>query len=116
MGFSRFVMIPAASYEPRSFGRGRMKIKIIRIALGSALAMAFAASAGPAALGGTAEDCHKKLEADRARIDRDAAKHGDRSPQVNRDLDRMDADRNWCRDHHADWDHTKLDVGIYVRP
>jgi hypothetical protein len=25
----------------------------------------------------------------------------------------MDADRQWCRDHKADWDHSMFDVGIY---
>jgi hypothetical protein len=25
----------------------------------------------------------------------------------------MDQDRQWCRDHHSDWDHTRFDVGIY---
>jgi hypothetical protein len=24
-------------------------------------------------------------------------------------------DRQWCRDHHADWDHSKFDVGIYIK-
>ncbi|MGB6198044.1 MAG: hypothetical protein WA871_11560 [Candidatus Acidiferrales bacterium] len=60
--------------------------------------------------------CHQRLENDRARIDHDAARHGDHSPQVNRDVNRMNGDRQWCRDHHSDWDHSRFDVGIYFRP
>jgi hypothetical protein len=60
--------------------------------------------------------CHQRLENDRARIDHDAARHGDHSRQVDHDVDRMNADRQWCRDHHSDWDHSRFDVGIYFRP
>ena len=60
-------------------------------------------------------DCRQRLEADRARIDRDVARHGEHSRQVDHDVNRMDADRQWCRDHHAEWDHGRFDVGIYFR-
>jgi hypothetical protein len=59
------------------------------------------------------DDCHKRLEADRAKIDRDVARHGERSPQVQHDVARMDATRQWCRDHKADWDHDRFDIGVY---
>jgi hypothetical protein len=75
------------------------------------------------AVGGTARaerdwgtDCQRRLEADRARIDHDVARHGEHSHQVDKDVARMDSDRQWCRDHKADWDHTRFDVGIYLRP
>lgn len=58
-------------------------------------------------------DCTRRLEADRAKIDHDAARFGDHSHQVDRDVAKMDTDRQWCRDHKADWDHTRFDVGIY---
>jgi hypothetical protein len=61
------------------------------------------------------EDCRKKLEADRVRIDKDAAKHGEHSRQLDNDVKRMDNDRRWCRDHKADWDHDRFDIGIYFR-
>jgi hypothetical protein len=61
------------------------------------------------------EDCRKKLESDRSRIDRDASRHGEQSRQVAGDVGRMDSDRTWCRDHKADWDHDRFDVGIYFR-
>jgi hypothetical protein len=74
------------------------------------------------AFGGTAradrdwkEDCHRRLEADRARIDRDAARHGEHSRQVDRDVDRMNANRRWCREHKSEWDHDRFDMGIYFR-
>jgi hypothetical protein len=91
-----------------------MKRQIVRLALGSALALAFTLPTAHVTFGDTAADCHKKLESDRAKIDRDAAKHGENSPQVGRDVSRMDSDRQWCRDHHADWDHDRFDVGIYI--
>jgi hypothetical protein len=94
----------------------RMKKQIIRMALGSAFAIALTLSTGHATFGDPVEDCHKRLEADRARIDHDAAKHGDHSQQVAKDVEHMDNDRNWCREHHADWDHSQFDVGIYVKP
>lgn len=59
--------------------------------------------------------CHDKLQNDKARIDRDAARHGEHSSRVDHDVAKMENDRAWCRDHHADWDHSLFDVGIYVR-
>ena len=59
------------------------------------------------------EDCHHRLEADRARIDRDVSRHGEHSRQVDHDVDRMNATRQWCRDHKSDWDHDHFDIGIY---
>jgi hypothetical protein len=72
------------------------------------------------AVGGTARadvrsSCEHRLEADRARIDRDASRHGENSHQVNNDVAKMDSDRRWCSDHKADWDHSRFDVGIYFR-
>lgn len=92
-----------------------MKKRMIQVALGSALALAFTLSTGIATFGDRdwRDDCHRRLEADRARIDHDAARHGEHSRQVDHDVARMDNDRQWCRDHHADWDHSRFDVGIY---
>jgi hypothetical protein len=59
-------------------------------------------------------DCGRRLDADRARIDHDAMRFGERSHQVAHDVARMDSDRQWCRDHHAEWDHGKYDTGIYI--
>lgn len=62
-----------------------------------------------------ANDCHKRLEEARARLDRDVARFGERNPRVERDRDRLEDTRRWCRDHHADWDHDRFDGGVYVR-
>lgn len=85
--------------------------------LGSALALMVSLPASQAAFGApdAAADCHHRLERDKARIDHDAAKYGEHSRRVDQDVDRLEADRHWCRDHHADWDHSLFDVGIYVR-
>jgi len=61
------------------------------------------------------DDCQKRLEADRARIDRDVSRHGEHSRQVDQDVAKMDATRQWCRDHKADWDHDRFDIGVYFR-
>jgi hypothetical protein len=89
-----------------------------RIILTTALAggLALAVGAPINAQPDYSDACHQRLENDRARIDHDAARHGNGSPQVNRDVDRMNSDRQWCRDHHSDWDHSRFDVGIYFRP
>ncbi len=58
--------------------------------------------------------CRQRHESDRAKIDRDAARFGEHSRQVDRDVAKMDATRQWCTNHHADWDHTHFDVGILV--
>lgn len=84
---------------------------ILTSALAGGLALAFSGTAR--ADKDWKEDCHRRLEADRARIDRDASRHGERSRQVENDVDRMNATRQWCRDHHTDWDHEHFDIGIY---
>lgn len=92
-----------------------MKKQVLHLAMGCALAIAFTLTMGRATFGDPGDECHGRLEADHARIDRDAARHGDDSWQVRRDVNRMEDDRHWCRDHHRDWDHSRFDVGIYVR-
>lgn len=92
-----------------------MKKQMVRVALSSALAVTFLLSVGYSTFGDDRAECNKRLDADRARIDRDAKRHGNDSPQVGKDVERMDNDRAWCRDHHADWDHSRFDVGIYVK-
>jgi hypothetical protein len=59
--------------------------------------------------------CHDRLEQARARIDRDIQRHGENSRQVNKDRDKLEDTRRWCRDHHADWDHDRFDLGVYIR-
>lgn len=80
------------------------------------LGAGFLFATGPAARADRdwSDSCHQKLEQDRARIDHDSARFGDHSRQVARDVDRMDATRRWCRDHHAEWDHNRFDTGLYI--
>ncbi len=87
----------------------------IQMALTTALAAGLLLAVGTPVRADSRGDCSRRLEVDRARIDRDAARHGEHSRQVNQDVSRMDADRRWCTDHKSDWDHTRFDVGIYFR-
>jgi hypothetical protein len=59
--------------------------------------------------------CHQRLQAQKDKIDHDAAKYGEHSAKVDHDVAKLDNERAWCRDHHADWDHSLFDVGIYIR-
>jgi hypothetical protein len=94
-----------------------MKGKIARVTLGLALAMSFMLPAAQMTFADHdrdfKEDCHRRIESDRARVDREAAKHGEHSRQVDRAVDKLQSDKQWCRDHKADYDH-KFDIGIYV--
>ena len=95
-----------------------MKRSFAKMVFGSALALAFTLPVGTATFADRAwrEDCHQRLEHDRARIDRDIARHGENSERVQRDRERMATDRQWCRDRRADWDHDRFDIGIYLGP
>lgn len=85
---------------------------IVTTALATGLVFAVGAYGAPQRDYG--DDCHRRLEADRAKVDRDASRFGNESRQVSRDVARMDTDRQWCRDHKADWDHDRFDVGVYI--
>ena len=89
-----------------------------RVLLTSALAGGLLVAVGSSAYAAKdySNDCRSRLEADRARIDRDAARYGEHSKAVDRDVARMNNTRQWCRDHKADWDHSRFDIGIYFRP
>lgn len=60
------------------------------------------------------DECHQRLQAQKDKIDRDAAKYGEHSSRVDHDVAKLDQERAWCRDHKADWDHSVFDVGIYL--
>ena len=49
--------------------------------------------------------CRDRVARAQANVDRDAARRGERSRQVADDLKKLDAAREWCGKHHADWDH-----------
>jgi hypothetical protein len=90
-----------------------MRKQFTRMVLGTALLAAFTMSA--ATIASADEECHRRLENAKAKVDRDAARYGDHSRQVNKDVAKLDQERQWCRDHHQDWDHSAFDVGIYIK-
>lgn len=53
------------------------------------------------------DDCRARIVKAQAEVDKDASKHGEGSHQVRNDLKKLDAERDWCAKHHADWDHSK---------
>jgi hypothetical protein len=88
---------------------------IIRYALMGALAVGMTLPVASAARADVNGDCRARLQAQKDKIDRDAAKYGEHSAKVDHDVAKLDQERQWCRDHKADWDHSLFDVGIYVR-
>jgi hypothetical protein len=59
-------------------------------------------------------ECHDRLQRQKEKIDHDVARYGEHSDRVARDVDRLDQERAWCRDHRAEWDHNVFDVGVYI--
>jgi hypothetical protein len=96
-------------------GGDTVKTKLARLGLSLALASSFALAATSAFADDYRDACHKRLENAKAKLDHDAARHGPDSPQVDHDRAKLEDARQWCRDHHADWDHSQFDVGIYLR-
>jgi hypothetical protein len=88
---------------------------IIRYALMGALAVGMTLPVVSTARADVNRDCRARLQAQKDKIDRDAAKYGEHSAKVDHDIAKLDQERQWCRDHKADWDHSLFDVGIYVR-
>jgi hypothetical protein len=89
---------------------------LFRVAIGGVLAAGLLFATGKPASGDKdwGPSCRDRLEAARVKVDRDVARHGEKSPQVRRDVEKMEATRRWCREHHADWDHPRFDIGIYL--
>ena len=90
-----------------------------RIILSTALSAGLLIAAGAPAFAARdrdwGQDCRRRLEDARVKLDRDVARYGERSRKVDRDRDRMDDARRWCREHRADWDHDRFDFGVYIR-
>ena len=93
-----------------------MTKRILKYALAGALALGVSMPVASVARADHdwGRDCHDRLRVDKERIDGEAARHGNDSPAVRHALDRMERDRQWCRDQHADWDHHAFDIGIYL--
>ncbi len=98
-------------------GNGFLSRVILSAALGAGLVIAAGAPAlaSPDPERDWAQDCHRRLEDARVRLDRDAARYGERSGKVERDRDKLEDARRWCRQHRADWDHDRFDFGVYIR-
>ncbi len=86
----------------------------IRYILMGALAVGLTLPVAGAARADINSDCHARLQAQKEKIDRDAAKYGEHSAKVDRDVAKLEQERQWCRDHKAEWDHNLFDVGIYI--
>lgn len=94
-----------------------MRRSVLKVGFGIVLGTSILLAAGNTALADKDYNpaCRDRLNGDKARIDRDAKRFGETSKQVDRDRDKMDADRKWCRDHKADWDHNIFDLDIYIK-
>jgi len=91
--------------------------RVVKIALGTVLGGVALLAAGSPAMADRdyAPGCRDRLNSDKFRLDRDAKRFGEHSRQAERDRDKMEADRNWCRSHHPDWDHKIFDMDLYIR-
>jgi hypothetical protein len=90
------------------------KGRIFRFALAGAFTVALFSMSAPAwADKDYKSACQDRLNADRYRINEDSKRRGENSPQVQRDVEKMDKDREWCRSHQVEWDHGLYDEGIY---
>ena len=89
--------------------------KPIRIVLMGALAVGLTLPLCGAARANDEDTCHQRLQNAKAKIDRDAAKYGEHSGQVDHDVAKLENERAWCRNHKVEWDHSLFDVGIYIR-
>lgn len=94
-----------------------MKKNLVRIVLGAALAVGLTLPMSTASFADRdwTATCHQRLEHDKARLDHDVARYGPDSRRADRDRDRLADNRQWCRDHHTDWDHSRFDFGIYIK-
>ena len=59
------------------------------------------------------EKCERRVHRAEEQLREAERRHGEHSRQVDNDVARMDSDRQWCRDHKADWDHDRFDIGVY---
>jgi hypothetical protein len=91
--------------------------QVMRVILGGALLVGLTLPVGIATSAAPDDGaaCVQRLDSAKAKIDHDAAKYGRDSDRVAHDRAKMEEARQWCRDHHADWDHTRFDVGIYLK-
>jgi len=80
---------------------------LLTATLAGGLLLAIGAPAGAAPDNRSA--CDSRLQGARSRLDADIRSHGDHSKQADRDRARLEQARQWCKDHHADWDHDKYD-------
>jgi hypothetical protein len=94
-----------------------MNGNIVKVILGAAVAIGLTLPMGIS----TSADkdwgapCRARLDSAKGKLDHDIARHGSDSRQADHDRDQLEAARQWCRDHHADWDHATFDVGVYLR-
>src|ERR1700688_5193382 len=106
MKFTRGERCAAIDVHGRGFtGRLLIMSKLwTRMALTTALAGGLLLAVGAPARADRdwGKSCHERLEADRARIDKDAAKYGEGSRQGDRDVERMENNSKWWRDHKGD--------------
>jgi outer membrane murein-binding lipoprotein Lpp len=84
---------------------------ISRLVLGAALAggLIMAGVPSPARTPDDRAAREARLRSAREKLDFDVQHHGDHSRQAEKDRAKMEQTRQWCRDHHSDWDHGKYD-------
>ena len=82
---------------------------LVSSAIAGGLLMATGAMAPVLADHDYSHECSERLERARTKLDADIAHHGERSRQADHDRAKLEDARNWCRGHHADYDHDRFD-------
>jgi hypothetical protein len=84
------------------FGRG-----ILTGALAGGLLLFMGTTPARADRDSDEHNCRERVEKAQADVDHDNARYGEHSRQVSSDLKKLDAAREWCGKHHANWDHDR---------
>jgi hypothetical protein len=89
--------------------QGKIARGLLTCAMTGGLLLALGTSLMQAANNANNEDqeCQNRVSKAQLDVDKAAPQHGQGSHQVATELKKLDAAREWCAKHHADWDHSK---------
>ena len=95
-----------------------MKIKIAKLLLGSALAVGLTLPVGTATFADHdwGNDCHQRLSATAPGLTGTYSGVGNIAAKSIAIVTAWNRTGTGAENHHADWDHSRFDFGIYIHP